>query len=183
MYLFPGLRETNIGEFLKAHPETIKKAFKTSHFEYEPYLEWIEHDGSVQDRAINPDLMVRRDDGFYDIYDLKTALLTKKNIVKGERKRRRFIDCVEEGVAQLSNYREYFQYPKNQEFAKSKYGIEVNEPKLVLLVGSWENTDKRQIVEACRRYKNANIIDFDTFAHLFYGTVAKTANVETRRSN
>lgn len=169
MYLFPGLHETTIGEFIYSHPEIIKKAFKTSHFEYEPYLEWVEHDGSVQDKAINPDLMVKRDDGFYDIYDLKTAALWKMNILKGERKRRRFIDYVEKGVAQLANYREYFEYPKNRDLAKSKYGIEVQDPKLVLVVGNWENTDLKEIDEACRRYRDVNIIDYDTFAHLIMG--------------
>ncbi len=182
MYLFPGLRETTIGEFIKSHPETVKRAFKTSHFEYEPYLEWIEHDSSIQERAINPDLLVKRDDGFYDIYDLKSAVLSKKSLVKGERKRRRFIDYVEEGVAQLSNYREYFEYPKNRELAKTKYGVEVNEPKLVLLVGNWENADLKQIDEACRRYKDISIIDFDTFAHLFYGTTTRDTSTEPRMS-
>jgi hypothetical protein len=170
MYLFPGLGETTIGEFIQSHPETVKTAFKTSHFEYEPYLEWLEHDGTVDDEAINPDLLVKRDDGFYDIYDLKTAALEKTNIVKGKRKRRRFIDYVEEGVAQLANYREYFKYPKNRELAKDKYGIEIDNPKLVLIVGNWENTDLTEIDQACRRYHDINIVDFDTFAHLFLGT-------------
>ena len=85
MYLLPRLRETTIGEFINTHPEVIKKAFKTSHLD-ERYLEWVEHDGTVEDKAINPDLIVRRPDGFYDIYDLKTALLDKRSIVKGPRK-------------------------------------------------------------------------------------------------
>jgi len=172
MYLFPGLHETTIGEFISSHPEIVKKAFKTTHFEYEPYFEWIEHDGSVQDKGINPDLMIKRDDGYYDIYDFKTAALTKNTILKGQRKRRRFIDYVEEGVAQLANYREYFEYPKNKVYAKIKYGIEVQNPKLVLIVGNWENTNLKEIEEACRRYREINIIDYDTFTHLFMGIKA-----------
>ena len=80
MYLFPGLHETTIGEFMNQHPEVIKRVFNAMNFEYEPYLEWKEHDGTVQDAAINPDLMIQRKDGYYDIYDLKTALLQKKNM-------------------------------------------------------------------------------------------------------
>jgi hypothetical protein len=169
MYLFPGLRETTIGEFINIHPEVIKGAFKTTHFLYEPYMEWVEHDGTVEDEAINPDLMVRREDGLYDIYDLKTALLEKGSIVKGPRKRRRFIDYVEEGAAQLSNYREYFNYNKNRQRAKEKYGIDVLNPKLVLITGNWDNASSIEIDEACRRYNDISIIDFDTFAHLFIG--------------
>ncbi|OGI19858.1 MAG: hypothetical protein A3J06_02645 [Candidatus Moranbacteria bacterium RIFCSPLOWO2_02_FULL_48_19] len=169
MYLFPGLRETTIGKFINTHPEVVKKALKTSHFEYEPYLEWLEHDGTVSDKAINPDLIVRRPDGLYDIYDLKTALLRKKSIVKGPKKRRRFIDYVEEGAAQLANYRDYFQYTKNQQLAKDKYGIEVSNPKLILITGNWDNVSPKEIEEACRRYNKISILDFDTFTHLFIG--------------
>ncbi|SFP11509.1 Shedu anti-phage system protein SduA domain-containing protein [Pseudomonas borbori] len=169
MYLLPGLHETTIGEFLNRHPEIIKKAFKTDHFEYEPYLEWIEHDGTCDDVAINPDLLIKREDGFYDIYDLKTAALAKKNITKGGRKRRRFIDYVEEGVAQLANYKEYFVYPKNADHARNKYGIRIKEPKLVLVVGSWENSSLEEVNQARRRYPGIEIIDYDTFCHLFIG--------------
>ncbi|MEZ9711635.1 Shedu anti-phage system protein SduA domain-containing protein [Vibrio cyclitrophicus] len=169
MYLLPGLHETTIGEFLRLHPEIIKLAFKTEHFEYEPYLEWQEHDGTCEDVAINPDLLVQNQGGHYDIYDLKTAALSKKNVTKGGRKRRRFIDYVEEGVAQLANYREYFTYSKNAEYAKEKYGIEVNDPKLVLVVGNWDNSSHEEVVQACRRYPDIDIIDYDTFCHRFIG--------------
>ena len=118
--------------------------------------------------------MVKRDDGFYDIYDLKTAALWKMNILKGERKRRRFIDYVEKGVVQLANYREYFEYPKNRDFVtKSKYGIEVQDPKLVLVVGNWENTDLKEIDEACRRYRDVNIMNYDTCCTFNYGSENK----------
>ena len=170
MYLLPGLHETTIGEFLKLHPEIIKKAFKTERFEYEPYLKWLEHDGTCEDIAINPDLLIKRSDGYYDIYDLKTAALAKKNVTKGGRKRRRFIDYVEEGVAQLVNYEEYFTYPKNAIHAKKKYGIEVEKPKLVLVVGSWENSSPEEVNQARRRYAGIEIIDYDTFCQLFIGT-------------
>jgi hypothetical protein len=169
MYLLPGLHETTIGEFLKLHPEIIKKAFKTEHFEYEPYLKWLEHDGTCEDVAINPDLLIKRADGYYDIYDLKTAALAKRNVTKGGRKRRRFIDYVEEGVAQLANYEEYFTYTKNADHAKEKYGIEVEKPKLVLVVGSWENSSPEEVNQARRRYAGIEIIDYDTFCHLFIG--------------
>lgn len=171
MYFFPGLRETTIGEFLSQHPDIVKKAFKTSHFHYEPYLEWIQHDGTVDDHAINPDLMIKRSDGFYDIYDLKTALLNKNSITKDQRKRRRFIDYVEEGVAQLVNYEEYFKYPENSKFAKQKYDIDVKNPRLTLVVGNYDNCNDQEIKQACRRYPpHINIINYDTLCHLFLGT-------------
>jgi hypothetical protein len=173
MYLFPGLHETTIGEFMNQHPEVIKRVFNAMNFEYEPYLEWKEHDGTVQDAAINPDLMIQRKDGYYDIYDLKTALLQKKKITKGERRRRRFIDYVEEGVSQLANYREYFCYEQNASHAKEKYGIEVKDPNLVLVVGSYENSDPDQVIQACRKYNNVHIVDYDTLCKAYIGNQAQ----------
>jgi hypothetical protein len=175
MYLLPGLLETTIGEFMNQHPEVIKMAFDAMDFEYEPYLEWKEHDGTVLDTAINPDLMIQRKDGYYDIYDLKTALLHKKKITKGERRRRRFIDYVEEGVSQLANYREYFRYEQNARHAKEKYGIEVKDPNLVLVVGSYENSDPDQVIQACRKYDNVYIMDYDTLCQIYIGKQAQIA--------
>lgn len=169
MYLFPSLRETTIGQFINLHPEIVKKAFKTEHFVYEPYLKWVEHDGTCEDQAINPDLMIKRKDGYYDIYDLKTSLLTKDNLTKGKRKRRRFIDYVEEGIAQLANYREYFRYDRNAKFAEERYGIFVDNPQLVLVVGSFENAKIDEINQACRRYEGISVIDYDTLCQLFLG--------------
>ncbi len=170
MYLLPSLHETTIGEFLKLHPEIIKSAFKTEHFEYEPYLEWKEHDGTCDDVTINPDLLIKRQDGTYDIYDLKTAALAKRNLTKGGRKRRRFIDYVEEGVSQLANYREYFEYELNRQHADQKYGVVVNNPKLVLVVGNWDNSTPSEVSQARRKYPDIEIIDYDTLCHHFIGT-------------
>jgi len=169
MFLCPGLHETTIGEFIRQHPEVIKKAFNATGFVYEPYLKWIQHDGSVEDVAINPDLMVRREDGFYDIYDLKTALLSKPSITKGGRARRRFIDYVEEGISQLANYREYFEYTMNANHANEKYGIQVSAPRLVLVVGSFENSYPAQITQACRKHPDIQVIDFDTLCQMYIG--------------
>ena len=166
-YLLPGLRETTIGEFLHTHPQFIKTAFGTSRFEYEPYFTWQEGPYDSQDPPINPDLLIQRPDGHFDIYDLKTALLSKKNLTTGKRSRRRFIDYVHQGVAQLAHYAEYFTYVKNQEYALKKYNVSVVEPRLVLVVGNFENINKQQIDEASRMLKNFEIIDYDTILHLY----------------
>lgn len=166
-YLFYGLRETTIGEFLNQHREIIQKAVAGRNIIYEPYLKWIEKLPENTDEAINPDLMIEREDGFYDIYDLKTALLNKTSLTKGNRNRRRFIDYVEEGVAQLANYEEYFEYSENCKHALNKYEIKVKQPNLVLVVGNFDNVNKIEIEEASRKLKNITIIDYDSFLQLF----------------
>lgn len=179
MYLQPGLRETTIGEFIKSHPEIIKLAFNAKRFIYEPSLEWLEHDGTCEDRYINPDLMVENQNGEWDIYDLKTARLDKTSLIKDDRKRRRFIDYVAEGIAQLANYREYFSYPKNQEYARDKFGISVFTPKMVLVVGSWDNLDPNEVIQASRQLdRNIDIIDYDTFAQLILGGAKQVSELQ-----
>lgn len=166
-YLFYGLRETTIGEFLNQHHEIIQKAVGGRNIIYEPHLKWIEKSPENTDKAINPDLMIESENGFYDIYDLKTALLNKTSLTKGKRNRRRFIDYVEEGVAQLANYEEYFEFSKNCKYALDNYGIRVRKPNLVLVVGNFDNVNKTEIEEASRRLKNITIIDYDSFLQLF----------------
>lgn len=167
MYLFPKIHETSIGEFLKKHPEIIKAAFKTDDFKYEPTLKWIEHDGSCETKAINPDLMIRREDGFYDIYDLKTILANNKKTTTNKVERRKFISSIVDGISQLGYYREYFSYSKNAIYAEKNHGIKVKEPRLVLVVGSWENTYTEEVKQAMRSHKGVEIIDYDTFCHQF----------------
>lgn len=172
IFLFPGLRETTIGEFLKSHPEFIKTAFCTPRFEYEPYFKWQEGNPDVEEQAINPDLLIQRPDGYFDIYDLKLALLNKAKLTKGKRRRRRFVDYLAEGVAQLAHYADYFKFPKNQDYALEKYQISVRDPHLVLVVGNFENVNRAEIDEACRMLKNFEIIDYDTILYQYLNLAA-----------
>lgn len=172
LYLSPKLRETTIGEFLKTHPQIVKRGFAAKNFVYEPTLPWIEGSPENNDREINPDLLVQRGDGFYDIYDLKTAALDKKKITKGERCRRRFIEYIQEGAAQLANYRDYFSYRKNRDYAKEKFNVQVNNPNLVLVVGNYDNVEKVEVQEACRQYANITIIDYDTLIQIFLSNIS-----------
>jgi len=169
LYLSPNAHETTIGSYLEAHDDLTCKALNTQRAVYEKTLEWQECMPNEQElpKPINPDIFVRREDGYYDIFDLKTAALTKKKITAGERERRRFIAYVQDGIAQLANYEEYFKYPKNRAYAMKKHSIDVKNPRLVLIVGSWENCDLQKVKQALRSSPNVDIIDYDTFCHLF----------------
>lgn len=168
LFLFPGLAETTIGKFLEKHPIFINRAFSCKRFLYEKEFEWIEGNPDPKEKSIKPDLMLERTDGFFDICDLKTAALDKQSITKDEHRRRRFIDDVHEGTAQLANYEDYFNYEKNRLNAESKYGVKTKNPKLILIVGNYENSRRDEIAEASRALKpNYFIIDYDTVNALF----------------
>lgn len=168
IFLFPELRETTIGEFLRINPLFLKTAFSCKSFIYEPEFEWIEGNLNSIDRSINPDLMIESDDRYFHICDLKTAMLDKENITTGGHSRRRFISKVQDGIAQLGNYREYFEYEANKQLALSKYGIRISDPNLILVVGSYENASPEEIREASRMATNKLlIIDYDTLNTMF----------------
>ena len=78
-------------------------------------------------------------------------------------------------MSQLANYREYFRYEQNARHAKEKYGIEVKDPNLVLVVGSCENSDPDQVIQACRKYDNVYIMDCDTLCQIYIGKQAQIA--------
>ncbi len=168
LFLSDGIHETTTGSFINKHSQVIERAFKTKKLIYEPYLNWIEHDGSVNknENAINPDLLIMREDGYFDIVDLKLAGLRFKKLTKGERRRRRFIDYVQEGLAQLANYEFYFKFDGNRDHAENKYGLHVKDPQLILVVGNLENFDYDEVAEALRTNdsKRFTIIDYDTLS-------------------
>lgn len=174
LFLTPHIHETTIGEFINQHPNIIKQAFQTEHFVYEPYLEWVEAEDGNSDLAINPDLILKGPNGGYDILDLKTALLDKIRITRGERKRRRFIDAVNEGIAQLTNYAEYFKFEKNRNYALEKYGISVQTPHLYLIVGNYDNSNRKEVEEALLPYKDISVLDYDSMVQLFLARVVAT---------
>ncbi|MGN7309925.1 hypothetical protein ACTHQ4_02395 [Alkalicoccobacillus gibsonii] len=167
-FLIPNLRETSIGEFVKRNPEIITESLKKESFLYEEDFYWIEGNPDVSEKFINPDLMLRNLDGSYDICDLKTPKLDKKTLTKGGHKRRRFYDYVEEGIAQLANYEDYFLFEKNKEWAILNHDVRVKDPILYLIVGNFENLTETDIKEASRRLnKQYRIIDFDTLHSLY----------------
>lgn len=162
-----GLHENTIGAFIVNHPEIAKRAFGCSSMHHELSLPWLEHDGTVEDSEIRPDLLLRRSDGCFDICDFKLAKLDKKSLTRGPRKRRRFVDYINEGIAQLHNYKNYFSFPKNSDYALYNYGISINNPRLILIAGSYENINTQEALEACRPFRDITIIDYDTLSSMF----------------
>jgi hypothetical protein len=170
VFLLPELKETRIGEFLRKHSSFICNALECKGYLYNAKFEWVEGNPDLEEKYIQPDLMLERENGNFDICDLKTAITYKKAITKGQHRRRRFIDYVEEGIAQLANYEEYFSFKKNADRAWSKYKVRVDNPRLILVVGNYENAPRAEIEEAIRKLKpNYQIIDYDTLNALFLG--------------
>jgi hypothetical protein len=130
LYLSPFVHEPKLGVFLNENPDFVYRALSTDRFMHEQTFRW--QGPRAGEPAIRPDLLVRRTDGTYDIYDLKTALLSRK-VTRKSRARRMLDKDLEEGFAQLAHYYEYFIMPENAGYLRDVHGVQVVDPRLVLV--------------------------------------------------
>ena len=80
-----------------------------------------------------PDFILKRTtDNYYDILDIK---LPDKKLIVGSRNRRKYSSEVESAIAQVREYREYFNDSVNRKYIKDKYGIAVLKPNIIVLIG------------------------------------------------
>jgi Domain of unknown function (DUF4263) len=171
IFLIPGIAEPSIGDFLRDNPAFTKAAFSCESFICQAKLPWIEGNPDTTEQSIIPDLLLQREDGYFDICELKLPNPKQRSITKGPRRRRRFIDYVNEGISQLANYEDYFKYPKNAQLAESKFGIKISNPRLLLVVGSYENATAEEIQEASRSLQNKiSIVDYDMLNSLAFNS-------------
>ena len=167
LFLMNKLHETSIGTFIDQHRDILLSALEAKAFVTEPYLPWVVTSPDPEEHAVNPDLFVQRADGYWDIYDLKHALLNRRDVTTGRRNRRRFVSDIEDGLAQLAHYREFLSIPEHAVLAKEKYGVTFNKPRYTLVVGSYENIDADKVADARRRFPDLEIIDYDSLLQLY----------------
>lgn len=161
-----GVQETTLTQFLEDHSEIIQRALDAKQIFFQPLLAWHEGNSDPTEVAIQPDIIMRRSDDQWFIIDFKLPLLTKASITTGGHKRRRFIYTVADGVAQLHNYRAFFEHQANREAALSILGEEVHDAQLMLIVGTSENVDLTEVDEAMRPLKSVKIVDYDTLIRM-----------------
>ncbi|MFB2990915.1 Shedu anti-phage system protein SduA domain-containing protein [Klebsiella pneumoniae] len=171
LFLNDKIHETTIGDYLNEHPDILLCALGYKDMVYEPSLKWMEKTTDNTDSFINPDALLKRMDGYYDICDFKKGLMRRKSLTKGERRRRRFIDDVNEGLAQLDNYEEYFKFEKNSQHALERYSVEVNVPKKILIIGNVENINQDEVEQALRGRHNTLVVDYDSLISGYMGAI------------
>lgn len=167
IFLMNKLHETSIGSFIDQHREILCSALEAQQLVSEPYLPWVVPSPDPEEEAINPDLFIQRSDGYWDVYELKLPLLDRKSLTRGRRRRSRFVDSVEDGLAQLAHYREFLAIPEHAALAKEKYNVTFNSPRYVLVVGNYENVNAAEIAAARRRSPDLELIDYDTLLQLY----------------
>lgn len=165
------IHETTIGDYLNENSDILLNALSYKNIVYEPSMEWLEKTKDNTDSYINPDALLQRMDGYYDICDFKKGLTKRKSLTKGERRRRRFVDEVNEGLAQLDNYEEYFKFTQNAQHALERYNVEVHMPRKILIIGNIENAKQDEVLQALRGRTNTLVVDYDSLVSSYIGAI------------
>lgn len=152
------VHETRIDDFINQHNALFAKALNYKGARSNIELKIIDKKGWDKSSLI-PDYMMEREDGSYDILDLKKGL-TKNNLTKGGKSRRRLTSYCYELVAQLEGYKRYFESPLNSQWALDNFGIKMNySPRLIGIVGNQNSFFREEIDEALLVHRD-NIVLF-----------------------
>jgi hypothetical protein len=105
-----------------------------------------------------PDFLLERvTDGYCDILDIK---LPKKKVVVGPKVRRRFSHEVDDALAQVNEYREYFNNPENREKVEKSYGLKIYKPNMLVLIGDSANIDVEELIKIRDRRKDGEVVTY-----------------------
>lgn len=124
----------------------------------------LEIQGSIstdtEKKFLTPDFLMEKDNGYYDILDLKLGLLSA-DFAFGDWTNSYFSSYATKLLGQLNGYKKYFSDPENKKWAFEKHAIKVQNPKLIGIAGNHNNFD-RKIVDAALE---GNISDFNLISY------------------
>ncbi|MFH1298633.1 MAG: hypothetical protein ABII07_02300 [Patescibacteria group bacterium] len=120
----------------------------------QPTLKLIDSEGlDSEGKFLQPDYLMEKENGTYDIIDLKKALVP--SVTVGKPTRLRFSAYVSELIGQLQGYRRYFELDKNSKWAKNNLGIRTDQNlRLIGIVGNHNNFSREKVDIAISPYKN-----------------------------
>jgi len=151
------VNEPIIDRFINTNKSYFAEALGYNEALSKPRLQIINKKGWDKD-YLEPDYLMKNENGTYDILDLKKALLTQKSITIGGKSRCRFNAYVNELIAQLNGYKNYFADEQNRKWALENKGIKINNPRLIGIVGDHNNFDKYKVEMALEQYKDSIVI-------------------------
>jgi hypothetical protein len=150
------MAEGVLDRFIKTHNASFCSALGYKDALSQHSLKIIDNEGLEDRETLIPDYLMVKQDGTIDILDLKTAALKKhqNSLLKGGKARCRFKDYVGELIAQLYGYRRYFEIESNLKWFENNFGLKVHKPKLIGIVGNYDNFQREEIDLAMNQYKD-----------------------------
>jgi anti-anti-sigma factor len=145
-------RESDIHHFFEEHPTfLLGQEYRQLHSKV-----LLERN---DDGPLIPDFMLQPfDDELCDLLELK---LPREPVVVGRENRKRFSSAVQEAVAQLRTYRDYFDDRTRREEIQRRYGIRVYRPRMAVLIGRVTSVDPIEYRRIADGQKEVRIMTYD----------------------
>jgi len=118
--------ENSFQLFFERHPHFLKGV---------DYSRVLAHPSLIRedDGSLIPDFMLQPlGSDFADILDLKRP---DAKVVTGRKDRRRFAQSVHEAIAQVREYREYFEHSDHRRAVQERYGFTAYRPDALIVIG------------------------------------------------
>ncbi|MFF0340061.1 hypothetical protein [Kribbella sp. NPDC004875] len=142
-YLAHGLQDSTVDEFLDKHESILLSALGATKLVRQPAL------GDT-----HPDFILERADGSHIVGRLELPVV---DTVNGKKRRRVFRTPVQDSAAELARAAEYLANPEQRSQVKSKYDVDVTDPRQLVIVASQEPVPPTAGVE---------VVDYDTILRL-----------------
>lgn len=109
-----------------------------------------------------PDFLVERENGTWEIFEIKTPVAYKLTIDRNEY-RKRFSSKVSEFISQVLNYNSYFSQHSNLKAVRKKFDIDIQpDPAIKIVIGWQKHSDQHLIADLCKQLsKRPEIIFYD----------------------
>jgi len=160
------VHETRIDAFINKYNKPFATALNYKSARSNIELKIIDKSGWEKETLI-PDYLMEREDGSFDILDLKKGLIDKSLTIGGKSRRRLNSYCYEL-VAQLEGYKRYFASPQNSKWAWENLGIKLNDsPRLIGIVGNQNSFFQEEIDEALLVHReNVTLYSYNSLCDL-----------------
>lgn len=150
-----GLRESQLQAFFEKHPHFLQ-GLEYTRIVAHPVLERLDGQGNLI-----PDFLLQpADTPFADIWDLK---LPSVPLIVGTKDRKHFSAKVHEALAQVREYRDYFEDEENRRKIRDRYGLTSYRPNVAIVIGTGTPTltpeKHKQIHDELP--KNARVMTYD----------------------
>jgi hypothetical protein len=71
---------------------------------------------------------------------------------------------VDEALAQVSEYRDYFDESKNRKYIETKYDLKILKPNVLVLIGDSANIDREELIKIKDRRKDGEVVTYSDIA-------------------
>lgn len=156
-FAYQDVHETTIDKFIKLHAEIFAKALGYKRALSNVKLEIQKDNEEWGVDSLIPDYLLEREDGYYDILDLKLGLWGE-NFTQGKWNRLKFSSYANTLIGQLRGYHRYFSTKENATWALTNKGIKVSKPILIGIAGNHNNFIRPDVDIALESYAKDTIL-------------------------